>query len=748
VRLNGSHLDRVDRVFLGNRKVQGFLAGPGGTSLSFALPATGPVAAVTVPITLGWPPATTGEGRGRLASGLVFTLLPTRAASHLGPGPAAPSFSGKSIFQSGATGEYRLFLVGRNLDAVLDLSIAGVPATIRRTRENALDCRWPGGPDLPDPVSSRYTLGYRGGPFDFPERLEKTWESLEQVTESDAPPEAPARPRQAAADSGPEAAGPEAPLEVRIGAMYVTQAVQRRDGSVPMVAGRRAFLRVFLVANRTNRANPTVRVTLFDRDHEVKAQELLSSSGGSGQGVPTRWEEDRPAATWNLELEGGLIQPGCSVLAELGSLDQEAGVFRVARSFPASGTPMPLLVVPVPTVRIKLFPVRFGGAVGNLDQDGRTLADWLRDFRKLMPVAQVEVERGEVFEPEGVGGGEAALAKLAQALEVKRLVEDPWNQQFYVGVFRRPAAGKLNGQAWSRPGFANFGRAAICQDGAGFAGTLAHEMGHLFGLRHTPAGRPGGVDPDYPVADGTLDCAGYDLESREAKSPRGWADIMGYAERRWVSAYTWTRALDFLSRRLGPPSLAGPGQAPVAPKALLVAGTIAGDRVTWEPAFELPGNPDPPAVSPYHLVCLSRRGRILAQVPIQVEPVDATGGASFEVLQPLTGKLQRSLASFQLFKGDRRLTGIAGWTGLAPAPPARTHSPAREPSARKVGAGRVALDWDTAIFPGVLVLDAGTGRYCATLVPGSAEFPDPGVKELELLLSDGIRTTRVRVPVD
>ena len=53
-------------------------------------------------------------------------------------------------------------------------------------------------------------------------------------------------------------------LNLTVNGVYLTQATQRYDGSVPLVAGRNAYLRVFALANQVNSAQPQVRVRLYN----------------------------------------------------------------------------------------------------------------------------------------------------------------------------------------------------------------------------------------------------------------------------------------------------------------------------------------------------------------------------------------------------------------------------------------------------------------------------------------------------
>ena len=121
-------------------------------------------------------------------------------------------------------------------------------------------------------------------------------------------------------------------LNLRIDGVNLTQSTQTYTSSIPLVAGRPAQLRVFVVANESNTARPAVRVR-------------LSGSGGSQNftiqapaAVPTRVEEGTWGSSWNLEVPAALIQPNLTVMAELDPDDEVAESNESDNRFPATGT--------------------------------------------------------------------------------------------------------------------------------------------------------------------------------------------------------------------------------------------------------------------------------------------------------------------------------------------------------------------------------------------------------------------------
>ncbi len=75
--------------------------------------------------------------------------------------------------------------------------------------------------------------------------------------------------------------------------------------------------------------------------------------------------------------------------------------------------------------------------------------------------------------------------------------------------------------------------------------TMAQELAHNYGREHVDCGDPDDVDDGYiyppcQIADiGPANHYGFDVTTRQAIRPDGAADFMSYADRTWVSDYTW-----------------------------------------------------------------------------------------------------------------------------------------------------------------------------------------------------------------
>ena len=523
--------------------------------------------------------------------------------------------------------------------------------------------------------------------------------------------------------------GEGAPLAYGLEKVYITQGIQ--DGSVPLVAGRPGMFRAFVLANQANTARPRVRVRLASPSGTPVLEATLPPAS---TGLPTELDEDLPGV-YQLPVEGALIQPGLTLQAEL-LPDPEQAPGTVPRP---SGAVQPLVVRDGPVLALRIVPLTYSNRLGETES-GSIAPDqreaWRQAVMARFPVREVDFA---VLDPVAIDlaithGGVEEMVAIRNRLEAIRLATPGASFQHWHGVFqeRRP---DFRGLAFlvETPG-SELGRTSIGIDRSdgptpGME-VMCHELAHTLGRRHNGCGTHADMDPAFPEPPGGLGGAAFDVAARRPLPAWARFDMMGYVHPQWISAYTYTGLLEFLlADRL--PAAAPPQDC------LEVSGLLHGSAISLDPALEFKASPEFPAPGEYTLDCLDAQGRSLLKVPFGPRD-EAEGGPvrSFNFLVPMDPVLKARLASLRVSSAHTR-------------PVLETRSrvaPARAPAATARGAGRVAVTWDSMAWPLALVREPGSGKVLAEAGGGAVQVRT-GARRLELLLSDGVRTTERRVAV-
>lgn len=382
VRVEGARLDQVRGVALGNRRIPAFTVERSGRALTFRIPESwDPALALPVPIRLTLPDPERILPRLHLESADRFIQLPRRATPGA-PELPVPRVDGGRCSQERAG--WLVALYGRNLSRITRVRLDGTEVPRFEADAGKLVFGLVAGQPFPDPHTAGFRLDYLAGPGDDPHWASLAFQGLDAL-----PPLTGAREAKAAPEA--KAAAPKAARgRVQVPVLYLTQGTQRQDGSVPLVQGRAACLRAFPVSAGPRRAAFRVRVTIRDR---TGAPLLVRDIQPPTRGLPATVDENRMDRSWNLPIPGALVQPGNTVLAEV----VRAGRTEVVARFPADGVPRALDVVPVMPIRLRLVPVRVAGMEGAVGRDGRSVAAWVGQLKRLLPVAAVTVEVAPPF---------------------------------------------------------------------------------------------------------------------------------------------------------------------------------------------------------------------------------------------------------------------------------------------------------------------------------------------------------------
>jgi hypothetical protein len=267
------------------------------------------------------------------------------------------------------------------------------------------------------------------------------------------------------------------------------------------------------------------------------------------------------------------------------------------------------------------------------------------------------------------------------------------------------------------------------------ARVTAHELGHTWDRLHAPCGNPGNVDLEFPNPGGSIGSYGFDLRDRVLKQPET-PDLMGYCGDPWISDYTYRGVMDFRGT-------AGLASADRERPALLVWGRIVNGRAVLEPAFQVVARPvlpsRPGAYSIEGTASDGSRVFSLSFDPVAVAD-DARGARHFVFAVPLDDRVAARLEAI-------RLAGPGIGVVASSASPASLRATPAEPVSVMRAAGGVALRWDAAAHPMIMVRDVRTGEVLSFARGGNVVVPADG-SEIELVMSDGVRSrsATVRAP--
>ena len=421
---------------------------------------------------------------------------------------------------------------------------------------------------------------------------------------------------------------------------YLTQAVQSRKFPVPLVAGERALLRVFVTAvTASSEGIPLVRARFYLGGRETHVVDIPGKSAP----IPTEVDESSLSKSANTEIPAEVIQPGLEMVMDVdpdGTLDPALGV---PKRIPDSGR-MGVDVRAVPLLDLTLIPFIWNETRDSSIVD--VVEDWAADPENhemfwhtltLLPVADMEVTPHDPV----VTSHNNVFALLGETAAIRAL---EGAAGYYMGLITSPVTGAAGA------GFLP-GRSSVLSPPSIAPSSVAHELGHNLSLPHAPCAGAANPDPLFPYPDGSIGAWGYDFrDGGRLVRPTTW-DLMGYCWPRWISDYNFTNALRFRLSDADSAGLPVPPPAPAAARSLLLWGGVSADSVPFlEPAFVV----DAPAELPgsgmeYRLTGRTESGAELFSLSFDMpEVADRDGSSSFAFVLPARPGWEGTLASITL----------------------------------------------------------------------------------------------------
>ncbi len=409
--------------------------------------------------------------------------------------------------------------------------------------------------------------------------------------------------------------------------LHLTQGIQRRNGLVPLIAGRQALLRVFVTGDQISFYQPQVHAFFWQANRLVHSIVMRSASDV----LPNFVEEGRLDWSHNAIIPGDVVQPGTTMVVEL---NRDRSVPMAAQStirLPAKGR-MRLDVRTVPKLDLTVVPVLVASDSSKVAlawaQGIRADSEHMHLTRSALPVADLAVAVREPFTTSVDLTSAAGWGELLGDLTFLHRREG--ERGYYYGAVALPA-----GSNWTGLGYIGGFRVSV---GAPNGATLAHELGHNFGLRHAPCGGASGPDLGFPYDNGSIGAWGYDFRNRQLVNPSLYKDVMGYCYPSWVSDYHFTKAMTY---RLATEASSSPGRDGSAgsqhgdattgrAKSLVLRGTVGDAGHRLEPAFLVDMAPAwPTEGGPYTLEGYGPRGEPRFSFSFAPTPLEFGGGAFF-----------------------------------------------------------------------------------------------------------------------
>lgn len=537
-------------------------------------------------------------------------------------------------------------------------------------------------------------------------------------------------------------------LDFSIDGAYLTQAAQRFDGTVPLVASREALLRVFARANEGNSEALTVRVRLL-QNGTVYRTIMIPSPGSS---APLGVNEGTLAQSFNTVIAAGDVRTGMQLIADFGAAPGVSDARAENNRWPTTGS-QSVDVRTVPPYSLVLVPVHhpLDGLTGDITPASADAQ--LAPTRAMMPVQLVSVTVHAPFStaaPELLPNDENnGWTRVLNEMQALRLLESAGSTH-YAGIVGTTYSAGI-------AGIANIGGRNLVAWDKPISGprVLAHEIGHTFGRYHSPGCGASYIDPKYPYAAGAIGIWGW--TGSALANPTSTNDIMGYCPVQWISDFTWNGVMSFRSTNSAHVGSMLAGRAGVAPRdsVLLLWGTVSDHAATLQPALHVLAEADWPDVGSgrYTLEVLDASGAVLQQVRFDGDAVDHASEARTFAFTVPTRRWSAPPARIRLHRGATLLTErsiadaepAAAASAAAGATAGRAGRTTRVPDApelraRSVATGRLQLEWNTAHWPLAVVRDATSGQVLAFVRSGSQTFGVGTRDVVSVTVSDGVRS--------
>ncbi len=462
------------------------------------------------------------------------------------------------------------------------------------------------------------------------------------ATPTDAPTSTPTDVPTSAPTSTPTETAPITTLNLSVGAIDASQAVQTADNSVPLVAGRPVIARVTVNVQNSGEAvlGVTARLRGARNGVELPSSPLAPFNNGGSIVAPLTPNREDFGTTLNFQIPAEWTTGGPLVIwVEVNPNRSVAeGNFGDNRS-----ADLTLNFVTVPTLEIMLVPIAYQpNGVGPIMRPDLTQNNQgLTNVQNIFPIADVRttLHNEYLFTGNLSGNGWVQLLNEITAVRNRELGGAARTSKvLYYGVVPQAA---VAGQGSFTAGIGWVGGNLLTSLGLeAVFGVAAHEIGHNLGLNHAPCGVAG--DPNYPFADGRTGDVGVDVFERNLHSATD-KDFMSYCQPIWVSAFHYSRMLQVLRQ-----TTTVAAQPAAIEDGLLVSGSISSDTRSAQlnPSVPMGLTETTPAggAGAYRIELRDTSGALqysYAFTPQEIDSHTAAIGSGFSFVVPLIADLGR-----------------------------------------------------------------------------------------------------------
>ena len=431
--------------------------------------------------------------------------------------------------------------------------------------------------------------------------------------------------------------------------VYLTQAIQTPTGDVPLLTGREALLRVFMVSDQAKAFYEPEVVATFTRGGEEVHRVTMRAVDDR---LVTSADEGNLRTSYNAVIPAEHMVTGTEVMVVADSAETVPRAEGSQTRFPDSGS-VALEVIDVPPLELTVVPVLYAGrpdssvipwvdSIGDMGAESPQVGL----FRYSFPFADFTAKAREPY----ITSLDVTVEEntWSMILELEPVYRAEKATGYWYAVADAPYPDYVRGIARLN-GLVSFGKPWDTE--------LAHEVGHSLDLLHAPCGGALGTEPDFPYENGSIGVWGYDFRDGSVVSPERRRDIMGYCyDLGWLSDYYFERVIRVREEK-GPEDWTN-GDAFTGPEGemLVLWGGVLNGELRIEPVHSMSTTPKLPAeAGAYRIEGFGRGG--VTEFSLSFTPgEDQYGNKYFFFAVPIEGDWEDSLERITLTGPEGEVT--------------------------------------------------------------------------------------------